>query len=154
MQSTQTGSPIEFLSFCCGLTFSPSLMQCDKFDDDDDFDDDNDYDQLEEERFSMLQTQKLFRPLGWWVAGDITTVSVGLSRPPTPTLGPPWDRIIIQTPTGCVTTEETKPRKGSTCRLEIQQPKYTYNYNSSLLQYLCTVTEREGFCLVKTQVKA
>ena len=100
----------------------------------------------------MLPTQKLFRPLGWWVAGDITTVSVGLSRPPSPTLGPPWDRIIIQTPTGCVTTEETKPRKSSTCRLEIQPPKYTYN--SSLLQYFCTVTEGDGLCLVKTQVKA
>ena len=83
-------------------------------------------DQLKEERFSMLPTQKLFRPLGWWVAGDITTVSVGLSRPPSPTLGPPWDRIIIQTPTGCVTTEETKPRKSSTCGPQIQQPpKYT-----------------------------
>ena len=94
-------------------------MQGDKFDDDDDFDDEDDDDQLEEERFSMLPTQKLFRPLGWWVAGDITTVSVGLSRPP-PSHLPPWDRIIIQTPTGCVTTEETKPRKGPTCRLEIQ----------------------------------
>ena len=74
----------------------------------------------------MLQTQKLFRPLGWWVAGDITTVSVGLSRPLSPTLGAPWDRIIIQTPTGCVTTEETKPRKSSTCGPQIQQPpKYT-----------------------------
>ena len=76
--------------------------------------------QLEEERFSMFPTQKLFRPLGWWVAGDITTVSVGLSRPPSPTLGPPWDRIIIQTPTGCVTTEETKPRKSFTFRPQIQ----------------------------------
>ena len=39
--------------------------------DDDDFDDDanSDDDQLEEERFSMLQTQKLFRPLGWWAFG-------------------------------------------------------------------------------------
>ena len=66
----------------------------------------SDDDPIEEERFSMLPTQKLFRPLGWWVAGDITTVSVGLSRPLSPTLGAPWDRIIIQTPTGCITRKE------------------------------------------------
>ena len=57
------------------------------FDEDDDANSDDD--QLEEERFSMLPPQKLFRPLGWWVAGDITTVSVGLSRPPLSHLGTP-----------------------------------------------------------------
>ena len=40
---------------------------------------------------------------GGSTGGDITMVSVGLSRLPCS----PWDRIIIQTPTACVTTEET-----------------------------------------------
>ena len=41
---------------------------------------------------------------GGSTGGDITMVSVGLSPLPCS----PWDRIIIQTPTACVTTEETR----------------------------------------------